>query len=108
MMSQFNKDGSAGAGDCGADRDGGAEAADCEETVHRLYHYLDGELTEERRKAIQAHLDDCGPCVDALGFEAELRRVIADRCKDRVPAQLRERIAELISHERLAGDSAHP
>jgi mycothiol system anti-sigma-R factor len=81
--------------------DGDPEAADCEETVHRLYHYLDGELTDERRRSIQAHLDDCGPCVEVLGFEAELRRVIADRCKDRVPDKLMERISEAIHHEQL-------
>jgi len=76
-----------------------AEVADCEETVHRLYHYLDGELTEDRRRAIEAHLDECGPCVEALDFEAELRRVVADRCKDRVPSHLLDRIASAIAHE---------
>jgi mycothiol system anti-sigma-R factor len=78
------------------------DPADCEETIYRLYHFLDGELTEERRQAIRSHLDGCGDCFDALGFEAELRRVIADRCKDRVPASLRERIAEAIHHEQQA------
>lgn len=79
------------------------EGADCEETVHRLYHFLDGELTDERRRAIQSHLDDCGPCIDILGFEAELRRVIADRCRDHVPDNLRERIAAAIRHESEGG-----
>lgn len=78
---------------------GRGPGADCEETVHRLYHYLDGELTEERRLAIRAHLDECAPCVAALGFEADLRRVISDRCKDRVPESLRGRIADAINHE---------
>jgi mycothiol system anti-sigma-R factor len=73
--------------------------ADCEETIHTLYHYLDGELTDEKRRAIAAHLDFCGPCVDAFGFEAELRRVIADRCRDHVPEQLMERISAAIHHE---------
>ena len=72
--------------------------ADCDETVLRLYAYLDGELTEERRRAISAHLDGCGECLDAVDFEAELRRVIADRCRDRVPDQLRERIALAIEN----------
>ncbi|MDA8292074.1 MAG: mycothiol system anti-sigma-R factor [Actinomycetota bacterium] len=82
------------------------EVADCEETVHRLYHYLDGELTEDRRRAIASHLDDCGPCVEALDFESELRRVVADRCRDRVPDHLRDRVAQLIAHERVS--RAHP
>jgi mycothiol system anti-sigma-R factor len=78
---------------------GGGESADCEETIHTLYHYLDGELTEERRSAITAHLDECAPCLEILDFEADLRRVIADRCKDHVPEQLRERISLAIHHE---------
>ncbi len=78
---------------------GDDEVADCEQTIHRLFHFLDGELTDERRRAIQSHLDECSPCVDAFGFEVELRRVVADRCRDRVPDQLRDRIAQAISHE---------
>jgi mycothiol system anti-sigma-R factor len=105
-MSEHDGHDPAGTADGGDAAD--SHVADCEETVHRLYHYLDGELTDERRTAIQAHLDECGPCVDVLGFEAELRRVIADRCKDRVPATLRDRIAELIDHERLAGGAPQP
>ena len=30
---------------------------DCQEAVHQLYHYLDGELTDEKRAAIARHLD---------------------------------------------------
>jgi mycothiol system anti-sigma-R factor len=74
---------------------------DCTETVRRLYGFLDGELTEERRQTIRHHLDHCAPCEEVFVFEAELRRVIADRCKDRVPDQLRQRIAAAIDHERL-------
>jgi len=76
-----------------------ATAADCAETVHRLYFFLDGELTEERRRAIRAHLDQCPPCGKIVEFEAELRRVVADRCRDRVPEQLRQKIAALLEDE---------
>ena len=74
-------------------------SVDCEEAVHELYHYLDGELTEERREEIRVHLDWCGPCSGAADFEAELRRVIANRCKDRVPDGLIRRVAEAIDEE---------
>ncbi len=72
---------------------------DCEEAVHELYTYLDGELTEERREEIRIHLDYCGPCGGAAEFETELRRVIANRCKDRVPDSLIRRVAEAIEIE---------
>lgn len=85
-----------------------AGVADCEEAIGRLYSFLDGELTEDRRRAIASHLDGCGPCVEAFDFEAELRKVVADRCRDRVPDLLRDRIAEAIRSERTASDVAGP
>ncbi|HEY7917951.1 MAG TPA: mycothiol system anti-sigma-R factor [Acidimicrobiales bacterium] len=71
----------------------------CDETIERLYFYLDGELTEQRRIEISRHLDMCGPCVGAYGFESELRRVIANRCKDHVPESLIVRVAEALRDE---------
>jgi len=72
---------------------------DCNETIERLYHYLDGELTEVRRKEIQVHLDECGPCLGAFDFEVELRMVIANRCKDHVPEALRQRVHDALLEE---------
>ncbi len=74
---------------------------DCNEAVHVLYHYLDGELTEERRAVIHAHLESCPPCFEGYEFEFELRQVIARKCRDDVPADLRARIADAIEHDRL-------
>jgi mycothiol system anti-sigma-R factor len=79
----------------------------CEEAVHELYTYLDGELTETRREEIRIHLDYCGPCGGAAEFEAELRRVIANRCKDRVPESLLRRVAEAIEEESRQHDAGH-
>jgi mycothiol system anti-sigma-R factor len=78
---------------------------DCGETVERLYFFLDGELTDDRRREIKEHLDLCAPCEEVFVFEAELRRVIADRCKDHVPEYLRLRIAAAIDDERLKSKS---
>jgi mycothiol system anti-sigma-R factor len=72
---------------------------DCNETIERLYHYLDGELTDERRVEIRRHLDECSPCLDAFDFEAELRVVIASRCKDHVPEELRRRVHDALTEE---------
>jgi mycothiol system anti-sigma-R factor len=78
---------------------GSEEHADCEGTIERLYHYLDGELTDERRAEIKQHLDECSPCLDAYDFEAELRRVIAQRCQDRVPEHLVLRVRSVLEAE---------
>ncbi|HZD65890.1 MAG TPA: mycothiol system anti-sigma-R factor [Acidimicrobiales bacterium] len=80
-------------------------SGDCGEAIHRLYHFLDGELTPERRSEIRRHLDACEPCLEAFDFELELRQVIATRCRDRVPEHLRSRIAAAILHEQAQGGS---
>ena len=72
---------------------------DCSETAHELHFFLDGEITEEKRTRIQAHLDECPPCMDAFGFEAELRRVIADKLRTEVPNDLAARIRAAIVNE---------
>ena len=82
-------------GPCG---DGSSEV-DCNEAVRQLYHYLDGELTNVRRVQISVHLDECGWCGEAAEFEAELRMVIANRCKDRVPDALKARVAAALREE---------
>jgi len=71
----------------------GLEPPDCQEAIHTLYHFLDGELTEDRRLEIQRHLEECSPCLEAFDFEAELKVMIARKCRDQVPSQLRARVA---------------
>ena len=71
----------------------------CEEALQTLYHYLDGELTEQRRVLISRHLDGCTTCLGAYDFEVELRQVIVSRVQDRVPDSLRMRIARLMESE---------
>jgi mycothiol system anti-sigma-R factor len=95
-----------------ANLDGGADALfgsamNCDEAVHQLYHFLDGELTEERRMEISVHLTYCGPCGGAAEFEAELRMVIANHCKDHVPESLIRRIADAIDEESRQHDGEH-
>jgi anti-sigma factor (TIGR02949 family) len=84
---------------CGSVPDAGSAVGDCEEAVRQLYAFLDGELTDELRHAFEAHLDACNPCVEVVAFEAELRKVIANKCQDRVPEELRERITAAIFNE---------
>lgn len=72
---------------------------DCNDALHELFQYLDGELTEGRRQVIAQHLTACGECFEAFDFQAELRQVIAQKCRDEVPDTLKSRVAELIERE---------
>ena len=75
----------------------------CTEAVHVLYHFLDGELTPERRLLIEYHLDACHPCLEAFEFEVELRELIKQRCREHVPDDLILRVKGLLASEAAAG-----
>jgi mycothiol system anti-sigma-R factor len=75
----------------------------CREALHRLYDFLDGELTDETLGQIGHHLDNCQPCLQAFDFEVELRHMIATKCRDHAPEHLRERIAVAIRLEQEVG-----
>ncbi|WP_208027582.1 mycothiol system anti-sigma-R factor [Rhabdothermincola sediminis] len=77
---------------------------DCNEALRELYVFLDGELTEERRSVIARHLDDCNPCLEVFDFEAELRLVIQQKCREKVPPELRQRIEETLRSLSTAPD----
>jgi mycothiol system anti-sigma-R factor len=77
----------------------GDDQDNCEDAVHQLYLYLDGELTQERRALIRQPLDECPPCFEAFDFEAELRMVIAHKCREQVPDHLRQRVARALGVE---------
>lgn len=89
--------GFAAADDADADRE---VAGDCQAMIARLYHFLDGELTESRRSMIMGHLEGCPSCFSAYDFEAELRIVVRERTRTHVPPNLLGRIRQALETER--------
>jgi anti-sigma factor (TIGR02949 family) len=78
--------------------------ADCNETIRELEAFLDDELSEDGHHAIHAHLEGCTDCLQAFDFQAELRTVIANKCRnDEMPPGLLSRI-ERCFNEDFDGD----
>jgi len=73
--------------------------SECEDSLHELYAYLDGELTDDRRQAIHRHLDECQPCAEPYDFEAELRDVIRRKCQEQVPESLVAKVRAALAQE---------
>jgi mycothiol system anti-sigma-R factor len=71
----------------------------CNDALHELHHLLSGELDDDRRAAIEAHLDECAPCAEPYDFYAEVRRCVQMRCQDEVPATLLAKIELAIRQE---------
>jgi mycothiol system anti-sigma-R factor len=65
---------------------------DCDEALAELYRYLDQEMDAENVARIEAHLQDCAPCLGSFDFEKELRRAIQTGCREKVSAELRARV----------------
>ncbi len=78
--------------------------ADCNDTLRELETFLDDELADDLRAAIQAHLGGCVDCLQAFDFLAELRTVIRAKCRnDEMPPGLLSKI-EMCLDEDFDGD----
>ena len=80
--------------------------ADCDDTLRELETFLDHEIGDDARTAIEAHLDGCLDCLQAYDFHAELRMVIAAKCQnDELPPDLLSKIERCFGHD-FDGDGA--
>lgn len=68
----------------------------CQVALSELYEFLDGALDETAYVRIEQHLRECSPCLEAFDFEAEVRKLIAARCREECPDELRSRIQAAI------------
>lgn len=78
--------------------------ADCNETLRELEAFLDNELTGAALVAIRSHLDGCMDCLQAFDFHAELKIVVAHKCRnDEMPPGLLAKIQQCFG-DALTGD----
>jgi anti-sigma factor (TIGR02949 family) len=74
--------------------------ADCNETIRELDAFLDGELPQEVRTHIHAHLDGCMDCLQAYDFHAELKAAIRRKCSnDDLPPGLLGRLESCLQRD---------
>ena len=70
-----------------------SEELDCLDAITRLQDYLKNELTPELAAEMQAHLEQCRPCLDIARFEQsflEMLEARAGHCG--CPDELRARV----------------
>ncbi|HYM91454.1 MAG TPA: mycothiol system anti-sigma-R factor [bacterium] len=69
----------------------------CEETLEKLWQFLDKELDGESSGELQRHLEECRHCFSKAGFEQRLRAIVRRSCSgEQAPPELRERLRKLI------------
>lgn len=71
---------------------GKAAGLDCEEILGRVYEFVDNELDTADCLQIQAHLQECAPCLRAIDYERLVKAVVARSCCEQAPLELRQRV----------------
>lgn len=72
--------------------------ADCSEVLHRIFEYLDGELSSDDVGRIASHLSECGPCLEQHDIDRTLKAVVRRACvPEPAPATLRLSIMRSIT-----------
>ena len=78
--------------------------ADCNDTLRELEAFLDHELSDPAIRSIRAHLEGCVDCLQAFDFHAELKMVIARKCRnDELPPSLLLKIESCFGDDLLDG-----
>ena len=79
-----------------------AKITDCSETVMRIFEFLDGEMSADDCRRMQAHLDECGPCLREYHVDQALKMVIKRSCGcETAPVELRTTILRRLTMVRI-------
>lgn len=69
----------------------------CEESLEKLWQFLDKELDGASSDELQRHLDECRHCFSKVEFEQRLRTMLRRSCTgEQAPPELRERLSRLV------------
>ncbi len=68
------------------------QPTDCSEVLGRVFFFLDNELDKADCGEIQAHLDECGPCLARYDLERTVKTLVARSCSEVAPEGLRQRV----------------
>ena len=72
--------------------------AACEETQEYLQEFMDATLAPDQVGRLQAHLETCPACADALAVQREIRNQVAAGVPRREPpAELRQKVREILT-----------
>ncbi len=80
---------------------------DCDEILDRVYVFIDNELESADCAQIQAHLDECGPCLRAVDLERIVKALVARSCTERAPVELRQRVMFSIRQVQIELSHSH-
>lgn len=82
----------------------------CDDVLHEIEHFIDGELDAARSAHLAAHLGECGSCLDRAGFQQRVKEIVRTKCagEEATPSFLLERIRIRIQAERHSPKDSSP
>jgi anti-sigma factor (TIGR02949 family) len=79
--------------------------SDCSEVLHRIYEYLDGEMSDDDVRRVATHLSECGPCLAEHDLDAAMKQVVRRSClSEQAPSELRMQVVRRITMVRMELD----
>lgn len=79
---------------------GEAGGYSCQDSIHLLRDYLDGEMPTELAAALKAHLELCPPCVDFVQGYRKTPELCRKALEARMPEAMSARLTSFL-HEKL-------
>jgi mycothiol system anti-sigma-R factor len=82
--------------------------ASCQDTLDKLYVFLDRELDPAERREVEAHLSLCPPCREVFRIEYNVLRQVREKCRETsAPPDLLARVKQVCAEDAAkAGGSA--
>jgi anti-sigma factor (TIGR02949 family) len=68
----------------------------CEQALRQIFQYVDHELDDTERAAMEHHLHTCHSCYSRMEFERRLKAKLSELKKDEADPMVRERIKRLL------------
>jgi mycothiol system anti-sigma-R factor len=69
---------------------------DCSEVLADVWLFLDHECDDARRRLLERHLDECQPCLSEFGLDEKLKKLLATKCSEQAPPELKDRLRRSI------------
>ena len=82
--------------------DAHAGHGDCSVVLHRIYEYLDGEMSSDDVRRVATHLSECQPCLAEHDLDVALKEAVRRSCTGEVaPASVRLQVIRRITAVRV-------
>jgi mycothiol system anti-sigma-R factor len=69
----------------------------CEESLDRIFEYIDGELPDADVRELVEHLKECPPCETERRIAERIKQMVARCPQESAPQQLRDRVLAIVA-----------